>query len=247
MSWLLDLGNTRAKWARFTGGRRADAVAAVAHGEPGFLAQLVESMAPASGEGRVWLASVADPALTEAVQRGLAGAGHRCERVRVRSEALGVRIAYADPTRLGVDRYLALLAAHARDDGPWLLVSVGSALTVDLLARDGTHVGGLIAPSPGHMRQALAKRFPALAVDGGDLGEWAADTGDALASGALAAAAGLVERAHRLARARLDVAPTVLVSGGGAAPVRAALPFASEFVQAPVLDGLARLAAMEPG
>jgi hypothetical protein len=39
----------------------------------------------------------------------------------------------------------------------------------------------------------------------------------------------------------------VLVSGGGAAPVRAALPFASQFVEAPVLDGLARLAATEAG
>jgi type III pantothenate kinase len=247
MSWLLDLGNTRAKWARFAHGRRADAVAAVAHAEPRFLDQLVDALAPATADGRVWLASVADPVLTDAVLNRLATAGHRCERVRTRPEALGVRIAYADPARLGVDRFLALLAAHARDDGPWLLVSVGSALTVDLLARDGTHVGGLIAPSPGHMRQALAERFPALAVDGGDLGDWAADTGDALASGALAAAAGLVERAHRLAQARLDVVPTVLVSGGGAAPVRAALPFASEFVEAPVLDGLARLAAAEAG
>jgi len=247
MSWLLDLGNTRAKWARFADGRRVGAVAAAAHAGPGFLDELVAALGPGTADSRVWLASVADATLTDALLCRLADAGHRCERVRVRPEALGVRIAYSDPARLGVDRYLALLAAHARADGPWLLVSVGSALTVDLLARDGTHVGGLIAPSPAHMRQALADRFPALAVDGGDLGDWAADTGDALASGALAAAAGLVERAYRLARTRLDAVPTVLVAGGGAAPVRAALPFASEFVEAPVLDGLARLAATEPG
>jgi type III pantothenate kinase len=247
MSWLLDLGNTRAKWAPFAHGGRAGEVTAAVHADSRFLDQLVDAFGPAAADSTVWLASVADAALTEAVLRRLEGAGHRCERVRVRPAALGVRIAYAEPARLGVDRYLALLAAHARDDGPWLLVSVGSALTVDLLARDGTHVGGLIAPSPAHMRQALAERFPALAVDGGDLGDWAADTGDALASGALAAAAGLVERAHRLACARLDAVPTVLVSGGAAAPVRAALPFASEFVEAPVLDGLARLAAAEVG
>ncbi|MGH8028392.1 MAG: type III pantothenate kinase [Arenimonas sp.] len=242
MSWLLDLGNTRAKWARFDHGRRVDPVRGLAHADPGFIDALLAALASADPE-TVWLASVADSALTDFVQHRLSASGHRCERVRVHPETLGVRIAYADPTRLGVDRYLALLAAHARVDGPWLLVSVGSALTVDLLAIDGAHAGGLIAPSPGHMRQALAERFPALAVDGGDLGDWAADTGDALASGALAAAAGLVERAHRLARARLGVDPTVLVSGGGAAPVRAALPFASQFVEAPVLDGLARLAA----
>lgn len=243
MTWLIDLGNTRAKWSRFEHGCRTGAVAALAHDTPAFLDEFVAALGPAQPGARFLLASVAATTLTDAVMQRLADAGHRGERVHVRPAALGVRIAYADPARLGVDRYLALLAAHARGDGPWLLVSVGSALTVDLLATDGTHAGGLIAPSPGHMRQALAERFPALAVDGGDLGDWAADTGDALASGALAAAAGLVERTHRLARLRLGAVPTVLVSGGGAAPVQAALPFASEWVEAPVLDGLARVAA----
>jgi type III pantothenate kinase len=245
MSWLLDLGNTRVKWRRLDADGRVGATGALAHAEPRFLETLAHALGPATPGERAWVASVADPVLAEAVLARLADAGFAGERVRVRAEALGVRIAYAEPARLGVDRFLALLAAHARNDGPWLLVSVGSALTVDLLATDGTHVGGLIAPSPEHMRHALAERFPALSVDGGELGDWAADTGDALASGALAAAAGLVERAHRLASTRLGVAPTVLVSGGGAAPVRAALPFASQSVDAPVLDGLARL-ALEP-
>ena len=80
----------------------------------------------------------------------------------------GVRIAYAEPSRLGVDRFLALLAAHARGPGPWLLVSAGSALTVDLLDVGGQHIGGVIAPSPEHMRAALAARFPALAYAGGE-------------------------------------------------------------------------------
>lgn len=241
MSWLLDLGNTRAKFRR--AGAPAGTAHALAHAAPRFLDDLAFALGPARPGERAWLASVADPVLTEAVLARLAEAGYDIARVRTRPEALGVRIAYAEPARLGVDRFLALLAAHARGDGPWLLVSVGSALTVDLLERDGSHVGGLIAPSPAHMRLALAERFPALAVEGELLGDWAADTGDALASGALAAAAGMVERAQRLATSRLDVAPRVLVSGGGAAPVRAALPFASEFVEAPVLDGLARLAA----
>jgi type III pantothenate kinase len=239
MSWLLDLGNTRLKYRR-TAATNANALA---HGEPRFLDDLAAALGPAAPGERAWLASVADPVLTEAVLERLAHVGYDAQRVRVRPEALGVRIAYAEPARLGVDRFLALLAAHARKDGPWLLVSVGSALTVDLLAIDGAHAGGLIAPSPSHMREALAERFPALSIDGGELGDWAADPGDAVASGAMAAAAGLVERAHRLARAGLGTEPRVLVSGGGAAPVRAALPFANEYVDAPVLDGLARLAA----
>ena len=246
MSWLLDLGNTRAKWARWDGDARADAVKALDIAMPDFIEQLAAGLGPARDDARVWIASVTGPALTDAVRARLEREGYRCEHVRTRAEALGLRIAYAEPARLGVDRFLALLAAHARDDGPWLCVSVGSALTVDLLLVDGTHAGGLIAPAPAHMRRALAERFPVLAEDRGAFGiDWASDTADAVASGSVAAAAGLVERAHRLACERAGTAPTVLLSGGDAAAVRDAIPFASELVEAPVLDGLARLARAE--
>ena len=243
MSWLLDLGNTRAKWARWDGDARGDTVEALALASPDFVDGLAREFGAPRGDGRVWLASVAGGALTDAVVERLECAGYRCERVRTRAEALGMRIAYSEPERLGVDRFLALLAAHARDDGPWLCVSVGSALTLDLLLTDGSHVGGLIAPAPDHMRRALAERFPVLAGDGGcaDLA-WASETVDAVASGSLAAAAGLVERAHRLAVERAGVAPTVLVAGGEGEAVRKALPFTSIAVAAPVLDGLARIA-----
>jgi type III pantothenate kinase len=242
MSYLLDLGNTRAKWARFADGRRGD-VEALALDTHEFVDALAAAFGPAAPDARVWLASVAPAPVAEAVEHRLQARGYRCVRVATAAEALGVRIAYAHPERLGVDRFLALLAAHARDDGPWLLVSVGSALTVDLLDAQGRHHGGLIAPTPTHGQQALAARFAVLATAGGQYQDWASDTADAVASGTLASAAGLVERAHRLARDTLGTAPTVLVSGGEAEAVRACLPFASHHVEAPVLDGLARLAA----
>jgi type III pantothenate kinase len=243
MSWLLDLGNTRAKWARYGNDGRDGPVQALAHDAPGFADRLADALGPAAPGARVWLASVADAALTGETTRRLESAGYACERVRTRAHALGVRIAYAEPARLGVDRFLALVAAHARGDGPWLCVSVGSALTVDLLLADGVHAGGLIAPSPAHMRRALAERFPVLATDAGDATlDWAGDTPDAVEAGCVAAAAGLVERAYRLATQRAQAAPTVLVTGGEADVVRAALPFASIASEAPVLDGLARLA-----
>ena len=98
------------------------------------------------------------------VAEQLARHGCPAQRVRTLPEAAGVRIAYAEPSRLGVDRFLALLGAHARGPGPWLLVSAGSALTVDLLDSSGQHRGGVIAPSPEHMRAALAARFAPGAV-----------------------------------------------------------------------------------
>jgi type III pantothenate kinase len=242
MNWLFDLGNTRLKWAPFDAGSRGP-VEAVAHGSGDFADAVAQALGPAAAGARVWLASVASASLTEGVAARLAGLGYLVVPVHTQARALGVRIAYRDPSRLGVDRFLALLGAHARDDGPWLVVSVGSAMTVDLLDRDGRHHGGLIAPAPLHMRQALGERFPVLANAQGEPHDWATDTGDAVVSGTLAAAAGLVERARRQAAERLGIDPTVVVTGGAGSDVGARLPFATVSAPDLVLEGLARLAA----
>jgi type III pantothenate kinase len=120
--------------------------------------------------------------------------------------------------------------------------AAGSALTVDLLQADGVHVGGLIAPMPDSMRRALAARFPALDVPRGEVRDFAADTGDAIASGCAQAAAGLVEHALQRARASLGVEPMVLL-GGGAADLLAGVA-APRMQRAPglVLRGLAAYA-----
>src|SRR3546814_20228982 len=65
---------------------------------------------------------------------------------------------FRSPSRLGVDRFLALLGAHARGVGATMVVGVGTALTVDWLDADGRHRGGRIAPSPTLMRDALHAR-----------------------------------------------------------------------------------------
>ncbi|WP_374601338.1 type III pantothenate kinase [Arenimonas sp.] len=243
MNWLLDLGNSRLKVAAWPRSGKLGPVQAWSHGAtdfPGTLQPWLDQLRPGD---TCWLASVAGSEVTAAVAEQLARHGCPAQRARTLPEAAGVRIAYAEPSRLGVDRFLALLGAHARGPGPWLLVSAGSALTVDLLDADGLHRGGVIAPSPEHMRAALASRFPALAYAGGEAQAFATDTADALAGGSLGAAAGLVERSHREATRLLGQAPTVLLGGGGGARLAEALEL--QVVEAPalVLEGLAVYAA----
>src|SRR3546814_4607678 len=74
----------------------------------------------------------------------------RCRRISLactQARFGAVWIAYPRPSRLGVDRFLALLGAHARGVGATMVVGVGTALTVDWLDADGRHRGGRIAPS----------------------------------------------------------------------------------------------------
>jgi type III pantothenate kinase len=181
--------------------------------DPNTLAAAFAAIRPGD---HAWIASVASPALTAAVEAALHRCGATVIRATTQPACAGVRIAYADPSRLGVDRFLALLAAHVRGRRAWLVVGVGTALTIDLLGADGEHHGGLIAPSPTLMREALAQRAPHLPVDGGEVVDFANDTTDALASGAILSARALVSRSLRAARRRLDAAPTLLIAGGGA-------------------------------
>lgn len=232
--WLFDLGNSRLKAAPVQG-RGHGAIAAAAHrGEAAAFAQLI----PAEGDV-AWLASVASPGLTAALLDLLAQRFRRICIARSQAAFAGVRIAYAEPARLGVDRFLALLGAHAHG-GPSLVVAVGTALTIDLLDADGRHHGGRIAPSPSLMREAMHARVPHLPETGGAYREFAGDTTDALASGCEGAALALVERSRDQAAALLGVTPRVLLHGGGAGALRGR--FEAEWAPALVLDGLLRWA-----
>lgn len=241
-AWLFDLGNTRLKCAPLQADGRVGETLALPHREEDVAAALAEAL-PARIEV-AYLASVAAPGLRLAVLDALTA---RCARIAIaRTQArLGaVRIAYAEPRKLGVDRFLALLGAHARGEGAALICGVGTALTVDLIDADGRHLGGRIAPSPTLMREALHWRASQLPESGGDYRDFADDTEDALASGCDGAALALIERSLDAAEQRLGRRPHLLLHGGGA---QALQPYLAEAVPAPglVLDGLAIWAAVE--
>lgn len=208
--WLFDLGNSRLKLAPLLPDGRVGKVEARAHDAPDWCAGLP------SGRS-AWVCDVASSALSLELLQALAARFRRVSVARTSASFAGVRVAYAQPGRLGVDRFLALLGARGLGSGPWLLVGVGTALTIDLLGADGRHVGGRIAPSPSLMRAALHARAAQLPVEGGRYVEFAGDTLDALASGCEGAALALVERSLAHARQVLGQEPLPLLHGGGAA------------------------------
>jgi type III pantothenate kinase len=236
--WLLDLGNTRLKMAPLHKGARGE-VTALAHGEEEFEVALRAHFDAHDGD-EAWLASVAPPETTSHLRALMQDLGIEVQRVQARAAMGKLKVAYAEPARLGVDRFLALLAASERNDGPWLVASAGSALTLDLLGADGAHVGGLIAPMPAQMRTALATRFAQLDVPEGKALDFACDTADAIASGARAAALGVLEHGYARACEHLGGKPTVLVSGGSVDLLLQAQVPGMQATPSLVLDGLAR-------
>lgn len=240
MRLLVDLGNTRAKW-RLDGAGGPIGSGAHAHVEPGFGEAVLAAWRVLPSPRELVLASVgpapARGTLLEVAREAFGPTPVREARTAARFG--DVRIAYAEPSRLGVDRFLALVAAHRRAPRDQLVVGIGTALTVDALGADGRHHGGLIAPSPALMQQALVGATAGIRPAGpGAIVELAADTADAIASGSWQAAAGLVERVLARSGTWAKTTPAVLLAGGDAMALAGLLGTGVELAPDLVLEGL---------
>lgn len=245
MKLLVDVGNTRLKWATCENGNMRPG-GVFAHAGAALAPALQHEWAALRGVEAVFAASVVAPER----ERELAA----CVRARFglgvafpRSPAFafGVRNAYAEPQRLGVDRFLGLVAIHAQQPRAQVLVSVGTALTADALGADGRHEGGIILASPALMRAALLGRTARI---GESQGRWNAlpdNTADGVFAGSLYAAAGAIERFRAAAAERLAAVPALILAGGGHDALLPLLPDAATTHDL-VLRGLALWAAAPP-
>ncbi len=238
MALLIDIGNTRFKWARVESGGTW-ARGAFAHTRADITEALDREWANVTPPTRILVASVASLALDveiEAVARRLFGV--EPEFLRSPAAALGIRNAYPEPQRLGIDRFLSLAALHATRPTAQVLVGIGTAMALDALDADGTHLGGWIVPSPALMRESVLARTARVGSADGQWTEFADNTADGLHSGTLAAASGVIERFCANAARRFQTWPAVVLTGGGADEIAARLPGAERRADL-VLEGLA--------
>lgn len=240
MKLLIDLGNSRLKCALWDNGtlRYLGARAHVAAGAVPDIGELWKDIQSVSA---VLIASVAGKSLEdEIVLQTRRRFGIEARLVASPAAACGVRNAYPRPERLGVDRFLGLVALRAEQPGPWVLASCGTALTLDALAADGTHLGGLIAPSPALMRDALTGATARLSTpQHARIVERADNTDDAIESGVWLAAAALLERFRAQAAADLGTTPALILTGGGASQLGALVTAPHRVDAELVLRGLA--------
>ncbi len=155
--------------------------------------------------------------------------------------ACGVRNGYEQPEQLGADRWAALIGARALDPGPAIVVMAGTATTIDALDGEGNFRGGLILPGLKLMHDALARNTARLPEASGRYQLFPTNTDDAIASGAIHATLGAIERL-RHALLPLDSEPLCLLSGGAAGQLAPHIPFPFRPVDNLVLEGLARQA-----
>jgi type III pantothenate kinase len=247
---LVDVGNTRIKWARLDDGRLGPAHAA-AHSAwaPGDYRRRL--FGASSAPARVLIASVAGSKVNRAVADAARGAGAVARFLEVPRRAGGVTVGYLEPWRLGVDRFAAAVGAHALFPGlPLCVVGVGTAMTVDFIGANGRHHGGVIIPGPALMVETLLERTHGIRHRAGGVargsGLFGRSTRSGIIEGARFAAAALVDRAVEEAVAFTHLRPLVVIHGGGARSVRALVLSACLGIPNLVLRGLSTLAETEP-
>lgn len=132
---------------------------------------------------------------------------------------------YRTPTTLGLDRLAAAVGAHTLcPNRELLVVDLGTAITYDRVSADARYLGGNIAPGIFMRLKALnhyTARLPLVDPAGGPVPIWGDDTISALRAGAVRGVVAELEYYHN----RMDADSRVVITGGGAEPIRPLLSF----------------------
>lgn len=236
---LVDLGNTRLKWAILSGGTRSKTQSTEYRDQ-----QLDEILSRCWREmkvpNRVIVASVGD----DSVNRALAAWSHRKwsmtpRFLRSEASALGVRNAYLEPRTLGIDRWLGMIAVHRQLPCPAILVDCGTAITLDLLNGEGRHLGGLILPGLLMTQNALfdGTNMPRQHMPQAEK-QLATDTAGAIASGSGQSVAALIERVADDYFTRHGTQPELVLTGSDGLIIQSLLARPARFEPDLVMQGL---------
>ena len=239
MKLFIDIGNSRLKWAAWDGVRWA--------AEGGFgigVLSLDDWFAAVPRPTGIWIASVSGEDRVSEIIAGCKQAfGITPVRLHSVPQTAGVRCAYADPRRLGVDRWLAAIAAYHEARSPVIVFDAGTAITVDAVTGDGEHLGGLIVPGINLMRRALYGSTAGIPDEGadegkGDVGLLARDTRSAVSGGSFYAAVAFMQHVAAELRTHLGAQTRVLLTGGDAERLRPLLSADFEWRPRMVMDGM---------
>ncbi|MFZ0488124.1 MAG: type III pantothenate kinase [Arenicellales bacterium] len=194
MKLVVDVGNSRIKWARIDGGRLGPGRRAERCGS---LEKLLDQLwhvdeAPST----VMISSVAGADADAAIERWITNRwGFRPDWFRSRSETLGLINGYRDSEQLGSDRWAALVGARGLLPGPFGVIDCGTAVTLDVIDERDRHLGGLIGPGLELAQLSLLAGTASIGEAGNQaVGLLGRNTADCVANGTTLGLAGALER-----------------------------------------------------
>ena len=243
MKLLMDIGNSRLKWTVENKGclRRVESLD---YRQDDFLSKLTQQWQAGVSPTQIAIASVSGKPILNTLTDFCKNLWPDVVPIVPISSAcaFGVTSAYQAPEKLGVDRWLALIAAHRHYVGDICVIDCGTAITVDALQSDGKHLGGLICPGLIMMKKSLASNTADLSFNAqtGQTG-LAAETSAAIANGVLTAVLGLINQVMQGFNNHYQL----VLTGGDAEIVAQSLAMPSILDRELVLKGLSIYCAGE--
>lgn len=231
----IDAGNTRVKWGVFDASGTLLAQGSLEHA---LLNQLTAVINTWPDCRRMVVSNVAGNAVLSQLIAMAQAASLSVSVIEAAASACGVQNRYEVPVQLGPDRWASLVAAWHRAPSSCVVVTAGTALTVDALSSQGEFLGGVIVPGWQMMRAALVAGTAGLSPQAGAWAAFPQNTADAMHTGCLSAMAGAVDRVYRTLQEREGASPRCLLAGGDAALLQPLLSMPLEIADNLVLQGL---------
>jgi type III pantothenate kinase len=251
MILLIDVGNSRLKWA-WQGASGLSGQQAVVHRDVEGARWAAPLFEAAHEVSRVLICNVAGAAMAKMLtDLSVTKFGIRPEFITASRHFQQLTNGYLDPGLLGADRWLTIIGAWTRIRSALCVIDAGTAVKVDAVDASGRHLGGLIVPGIHMMRDALLQGTSDIAgahrlSKASSEGIFANNTIGAVSRGAELALAGLADHAADLIASGTGVEPKLLLTGGDAAQVAATMRRRGEFIPDLVLQGLAAVATEAP-
>ena len=219
---LLGGGNSQLKWAWVHGGQIGE-IGRAPYRDLGKLGE--EWRARSDGISRIIGSAVCGEAKKALVAAQLP---QPIEWLASMPQGLGIRNHYRNPVEHGADRWFNALGARRFSSHACVVVSCGTAVTIDALTEDNHYLGGTIMPGFHLMKEAMAQKTANLNRPIGRVYPFPTTTANALASGMMDAGCGsiLLMHARLQEKAGAGRQVDVVLTGGGAAKVAQALPSA---------------------
>ncbi len=137
---------------------------------------------------------------------------------KVERYGAGVTNSYHELHQMGVDRWLAMMAAYAQWNRNMVVIDVGSACTIDLITHAGRHLGGYIVPGIALMRSTLLRNTTQVLCDESSLLDPPISPGqstqDCVMAGLYKMFLGLLRESTNELRKRDEVQPLLIFTGG---------------------------------
>ena len=240
----LDIGNTRLKWAYYASPQPGAALLAQGAEFLENIDKLAEGVwATLPHPTHILGSVVAGDAIKRRVEEQLEIWDVTPQWVVASETQAGLTNGYDHPSRLGADRWVAMIGAYHRmlaqgEARPMVVVMVGTAVTVEAISPDGRFLGGFILPGHGIMLRAMESGTAGLHVPTGDVSQFPTNTSDALTSGGTFAIAGAVECMVQHVRQRCGAEPMCVMTGGAGWKMAPSMTRPFELVDNLIFDGL---------